>query len=340
MLRAEILAEVVSRIPERLSPRKTTLLTKHFHPLTQQNAWQFWWNSEILQWGSGVWTHWPRLREGDGRAGGSAELGGRAGVQPRSLVDDGARLSSGLRSGGVSGGVGNPPTATAAEKVEESSLAGLLRDGFLSWTCCFCWTASSCLRSDTNIHAWKGCGTLSGIKDEVGGRPTSGLVLQPLHRLQEILLLVQLALQEGIPLDNLVHPLLKVLQGHDSRPVKQQFKAAQLWKDYFSKHPYEANGKWGLQLKTTSRLFLWPLGPLQVIVSLLQLSNVLLKLVFDGCVFSELAFQAGDLPVGLWVLCLILLLTGQWKWSCGEDGAKEDCSSLTETELQASTGFS
>lgn len=38
MLRAEILAEVVSRIPERLSPRKTTLLTKHFHPLTQQNA--------------------------------------------------------------------------------------------------------------------------------------------------------------------------------------------------------------------------------------------------------------------------------------------------------------
>lgn len=52
-------------------------------------------------------------------------------------------------------------------------------------------------------------------------RSTSGLVLQPLDGLQQILLLIQLALQEGISLDHLVHPLLKVLQGHDGRPEIQ-----------------------------------------------------------------------------------------------------------------------
>lgn len=49
-------------------------------------------------------------------------------------------------------------------------------------------------------------------------RPTSGLVLQPLDRLQQVLLLVQLALQEGVAFDDLVHPLLEVLQRHDGRP--------------------------------------------------------------------------------------------------------------------------
>lgn len=71
-------------------------------------------------------------------ARGSAETGGRDGVQTRSLADEGVRWSSGLLSGGVSGGVGNPPIVTDAEKVEESSLAELLWDGFLSCTCCFC----------------------------------------------------------------------------------------------------------------------------------------------------------------------------------------------------------
>lgn len=60
---------------------------------------------------------------------------------------------------------------------------------------------------------------------------------------------------------------------------------------------------------------LWPLGPLQVIVDLLQLPDVFLKLVFDGRVLGELALQAGDLPVRLRVLRLILLLRGQRKQS-------------------------
>lgn len=71
-------------------------------------------------------------------ARGSAETGGRDGVQTRSLVGEDARLSSGLLSGGVSGGVGSPPIVKDAEKVEESSLVALLWDGFLSCTCCFC----------------------------------------------------------------------------------------------------------------------------------------------------------------------------------------------------------
>lgn len=53
-----------------------------------------------------------------------------------------------------------------------------------------------------------------------------------------------------------------------------------------------------------------PLGPLQVVVGLLQLSDVFVKLVSNGGGLSQVSLQAGDLPVGLRVLRLILLLAG------------------------------
>jgi len=72
------------------------------------------------------------------------------------LEDKDVALSSALLSGGVRGGVGNP-----AEE-DEGSLTALLRDGFLSCTCCFCCTASSCLRSasqkqDVKLRPSTGC---------------------------------------------------------------------------------------------------------------------------------------------------------------------------------------
>ena len=48
--------------------------------------------------------------------------------------------------------------------------------------------------------------------------PTSCFVFEPLHRHQHGLLLVQLALQEGVPLDGLVQTALEVLQRHDGGP--------------------------------------------------------------------------------------------------------------------------
>lgn len=57
-------------------------------------------------------------------------------------------VSSVLLSEGVRGGVGKP----AKDEDEDGSLTALLRDGFLSCTCCFCCTASSCLRSDTQTQ--------------------------------------------------------------------------------------------------------------------------------------------------------------------------------------------
>jgi len=51
---------------------------------------------------------------------------------------------------------------------------------------------------------------------------TSGLILQPLDGLQQRLLLVQLALQEGVPLDGLVQTALKVLQRDDGGPGQEE----------------------------------------------------------------------------------------------------------------------
>lgn len=67
------------------------------------------------------------------------------------LVDEDEGLSSVLLSEGVRGGVGSP-TEEEEDDDDEGSLTAPLRDGFLSWTCCFCCTASSCLRSDTHTH--------------------------------------------------------------------------------------------------------------------------------------------------------------------------------------------
>lgn len=53
------------------------------------------------------------------------------------------------------------------------------------------------------------------IGEGVRSSITSGFILQPLHRDQERLLLIQLALQEGVSLDGLVQTLLEVLQRHD-----------------------------------------------------------------------------------------------------------------------------
>lgn len=47
---------------------------------------------------------------------------------------------------------------------------------------------------------------------------TSGFILEPLNRLKQVLFLIQLALKKGIPLNHVVHSLLKVLQRHDGRP--------------------------------------------------------------------------------------------------------------------------
>lgn len=80
----------------------------------------------------------------------SAEPGGLRGVAADGtgwLEDAGVFFSSVLLTGGVRGGVGKP-----AEDEDEGSLTALLRDGFLSCTCCFCCTASSCLRSDTHTN--------------------------------------------------------------------------------------------------------------------------------------------------------------------------------------------
>lgn len=60
-------------------------------------------------------------------------------------------LSSVLLSGGVRGGVGKP--GWDEEDEWASSLPAPLRDGFLSWTCCFCCTASSCRRSGTQTQS-------------------------------------------------------------------------------------------------------------------------------------------------------------------------------------------
>ena len=94
--------------------------------------------------------------EGSGVLKDSAAAGGLDGVLTDGagwLEDDDVGLSSTLLSGGVRGGVGRPAMDEEEEEVEEEegSLTAPLRDGFLSWTCCFCCTASSCLRSDTQI---------------------------------------------------------------------------------------------------------------------------------------------------------------------------------------------
>ncbi len=47
---------------------------------------------------------------------------------------------------------------------------------------------------------------------------TSGFILEPLNRLEQVLFLVQLALKKGVPLNDVVHPLLEVLQRHDGSP--------------------------------------------------------------------------------------------------------------------------
>lgn len=86
----------------------------------------------------------------------SAAAGGLDGVLTDGagwLEEDDVVLSSTLLSGGVRGGVGSPAMdEEEGEEEEEGSLTALLRDGFLSCTCCFCCTASSCLRSDTQIQ--------------------------------------------------------------------------------------------------------------------------------------------------------------------------------------------
>lgn len=110
MFRAEILAEVVNGVANRLSP----LLTE----------------------GGGV------LKESVGAGG----LDGVVVVGTGWLEDEDVVLSRGVR-----GGVGSP----VRDEVEEDdgvSLTTLLKDGFLSCTCCFCCTASSCLRSNTHTH--------------------------------------------------------------------------------------------------------------------------------------------------------------------------------------------
>lgn len=90
----------------------------------------------------------PLLTGGCGVLKGSVEAGGLGGVTAEGrgwLEDEDAGLSSVLLSNGVRGGVGSPAEDDDAD--EEGSLAALLKDGFLSCTCCFCCTASSCLRS-------------------------------------------------------------------------------------------------------------------------------------------------------------------------------------------------
>lgn len=69
------------------------------------------------------------------------------------LEDEDIVLSSVLLSGGVRGGVGNPFEDDDDDNDDdEGSLLALLRDGFLSCICCFCCTASSCLRSVSHTH--------------------------------------------------------------------------------------------------------------------------------------------------------------------------------------------
>lgn len=119
---------------------------------------------------------------------GSVEAGGLDGVAAEGrgwLDDEDAGLSSVLLSDGVRGGVGSPAEKDDAD--EEESLAALLRDGFLSCTCCFCCTASSCLRS---VQTRKETMKISKNKDErnlskkkIAQRCTSGFVLQSLDGL-------------------------------------------------------------------------------------------------------------------------------------------------------------
>lgn len=97
--------------------------------------------------------------EGSGVLKDSAAAGGLDGVLTDGagwLEEGDVVLSSTLLSGGVRGGVGSPAmdeeVEEEGEEEEEGSLTALLRDGFLSCTCCFCCTASSCLRSDTQIQ--------------------------------------------------------------------------------------------------------------------------------------------------------------------------------------------
>ncbi|KAG7280660.1 hypothetical protein CRUP_023279, partial [Coryphaenoides rupestris] len=55
----------------------------------------------------------------------------------------------------------------------------------------------------------------------------SRLVLQSLHGHQQGLLLVQLALQEGVPLDGLVQTALKVLQRDNGGPGQEEQEQGQ-----------------------------------------------------------------------------------------------------------------
>ena len=91
----------------------------------------------------------PLLTEGGGVLKLSTEAGGLDGVMAEGggWVED-VVLSSARLSGGVRGGVGRPAVVEEEEEEEEGSLIALLRDGLLS---CFCCTASSCLRSGTQI---------------------------------------------------------------------------------------------------------------------------------------------------------------------------------------------
>lgn len=117
---------------------------------------------------------------------GSAEAGGLGGVAAEGrgwLEDEDAGLSSVLLSNGVRGGVGSPAEDDDAD--EEGSLAALLKDGFLSCTCCFCCTASSCLRS---VQTHKEVMKTSKSKHERNcrrkrSRCTSGFILQSLDGL-------------------------------------------------------------------------------------------------------------------------------------------------------------
>jgi len=62
---------------------------------------------------------------------------------------------------------------------------------------------------------------------------TSGFILKSLHREKKRLLLIQLALQEGVPLDREVHTLLEVLQRHDGSSEEEVKKTKQCWDWHF-----------------------------------------------------------------------------------------------------------
>lgn len=170
---------------------------------------------------------------------------------------------------------------------------------------------------------------------------TSGFILEPLNRLKQVLLLIQLALKKGIPLNDMIHPLLKVLQRHDGSPeTSREDGPNKVNNTDYKLVCYSPTLSLCVCVCTKVRvsqliclwwwshlLRLWhdirplthrPFSPLKVIIGLFQLSDVFLQVISHCSGLCQIFLQGWDVPKSIGVLNLKFLLqtphSHQFNW--------------------------